>query len=338
MSNRQAIVLTTINPPTDPVIDLQKGYTDWRLVVVGDNKTPSDWKLGDVDFFSIADQRRSPFSLARVLPQNHYCRKNIGYLVAISGGAVRIAETDDDNTPRAWSIAEADQGVRAPLISGPEWYNVYTAFTEERIWPRGFPLEHLLSEDSHEVYARAQISEARCPVQQFLAEGDPDVDALYRLTVGKVDHEFRAGTLILDRGTMVPFNSQSTLWFEDAFTYMYLPSFVPFRMTDIWRSFVAQVCLWAHDFRLAYHGRGVHQDRNEHNLMNDFKDELQGYCRNIEIGEVLRSLDLSPSLQDSGSNLLTCYKALEKLGIVPSKEIPLVEAWVQDLADIRKGR
>ena len=36
------IVATTINHPTKALIALSQ-LTDWKLVVVGDRKTPSDW-------------------------------------------------------------------------------------------------------------------------------------------------------------------------------------------------------------------------------------------------------------------------------------------------------
>ena len=37
------IVITTINPPTKDVIKLSK-IKGWKVVVVGDTKTPADWK------------------------------------------------------------------------------------------------------------------------------------------------------------------------------------------------------------------------------------------------------------------------------------------------------
>ena len=44
-------------------------------------------------------------------------------------------------------------------------------------------------------------------------------------------------------------------------------------MTDIWRSFVAQRIAWANGWAILFHEPTVWQDRNEHNLMRDFRDE-----------------------------------------------------------------
>jgi hypothetical protein len=329
----RSLVVTTINRPTDALKALAVRFPEWRLIVVGDNKTPSDWSLDNARFLSMGDQKKMPFELAGLLPENHYCRKNLGYLASMSDGAVRIAETDDDNSPTVWPIDSATCSLRDRCISGIDWFNVYELFTNEPIWPRGYPLELLeKSRERAKMPGRqVPVQSASCPVQQYLAEGDPDVDAIYRLTIGKTDHKFVDGTVILDKGTMVPFNSQSTLWFREAYMYMYLPSFVSFRMTDIWRSLIAQVGLWAHGCRLAYHGRGVFQERNAHNLMRDFEDETVGYRRNAEIGQILKGLDLGPDWDESGENLVKCYRTLVKMDVVPAREIPLVEAWIHDV-------
>lgn len=329
----RSLVVTTINHPTNALKALAARFPDWQLVVVGDNKTPTDWSLGNSRFMSMDDQSRLPFALAGLLPENHYCRKNLGYLEAMRGGAERIAETDDDNSPTTWLIDSASTTLHDRQVSGVDWFNVYELFTSEVIWPRGYPLELLEVSRARAGAAGDRLPEvtAHCPVQQYLAEGDPDVDAIYRMTVGKTDHTFSDGTVILDKGAMVPFNSQSTLWFPPAYTYMYLPSFVSFRMTDIWRSFIAQVALWAHDSKLAYHGRGVYQERNAHNLLRDFEDEQIGYRRNSEMVQVLKALDLSPDWAEAGQNLLKCYRALHKMDIVSARELPLVEAWVHDV-------
>lgn len=321
---RGAIVVTTINEPTDAVRQLATLDGDWPLIVVGDNKTPSNFALDGARYISIEEQRASSSELASLLPENHYCRKNLGYIEAIASGVSAIAETDDDNRPYRWNLAEVSETIEGTLVSNGGWLNVYEYFTDERVWPRGFPLEKILEKTKVEGEEGSWIA----PIQQFLAAGDPDVDAIYRLVNGKADHQYRSGCIVLDKGTMTPFNSQSTVWYSRAFLYMYLPSFVSFRMTDIWRSFVAQVCLWADGGRLAYHGDGVWQDRNPHDLSRDFADESVGYLRNSEIVDELRALSLNGRPQD---NLRECYELLLSLGIVESREIELVEAWIGDV-------
>jgi len=113
---------------------------------------------------------------------------------------------------------------------------------------------------------------------------------------------------------------------------MYLPSFCSFRMTDIWRSFVAQRCLWADDKSLLFHQAEMHQERNDHNLMKDFSDEIDGYLNNAAIATCLKRTALDPG--DSAGNLLKCYKALVEGGFIPDSEIELVQAWNRDLRAI----
>jgi hypothetical protein len=226
--------------------------------------------------------------------------------------------------------------VEAPLLSVGGWANVYRYFTEANIWPRGLPLTEIRK--PLPAWDELAIARKRVAVHQFLAAGDPDVDAIYRLTIGREDHAFADRSLILDQGTAVPFNSQSTIWLEEAFPLLYLPSFVSFRMTDIWRSFIAQTCLWAAGLHVAYHGQGVYQERNAHDLHRDFSQEIVGYERNREILEVLSSLELSTGLSDMGDNLTQCYLALEGIGIVTDDELRLVEAWLRDISSLRDQR
>jgi len=321
------VVVTSINEPTQAVRELAAN-PNWTLLVVGDNKTPADWSVPSARFLPIGEQRASRWTLAGLLPENHYCRKNLGYLEAISHGAVVVAETDDDNLPGTWPPVRPQRRVVGTRIDHQGWVNVYPYFTEERVWPRGYPLQHVVSSFVRHPGVEGEWEAA---VHQYLASGDPDVDAIYRLTVGKVDHTYSPRALVLGAGATTTFNSQCTLWFPEAFPLLYLPSFVSFRMTDIWRSLVAQVCLWAQGDMLSYHGDGVTQLRNEHSLIRDFEDEVVGYLRNDEIARELLSLRLSGDREDVSANLVACYRKLHEINVVTAAELDLVHAWVADL-------
>lgn len=325
----RAIVVTTINAPTASLRELASRSDQWPLIIVGDNKTPRDWALNGAAFIGIDEQRERPFALQPLLPENHYSRKNLGYLEALSRGATTIAETDDDNFAHTWPPRDIEPNVEGVEISRQGWVNVYNHFTDERMWARGLPLQEIPRRIENSSELRVV---RRALIHQYLAEGDPDVDAIYRMTVGKTDHVFCDRIVILAPGCATPFNSQSTVWYQGSLPFLYLPSFVSFRMTDIWRSYVAQVCLWATNDRIAYRGKGVYQERNEHNLFHDFLDELVGYQRNAEIMAALLQLRLSKEPSDAGANLLGCYVELSRLGVVPSEELTLVQAWISDLA------
>jgi hypothetical protein len=102
-------------------------------------------------------------------------------------------------------------------------------------------------------------------------------------------------------------------------------------MTDIWRSFIAQRCLWELDLGVVFHGAEVAQERNQHDLMRDFADEVPGYTRNKELVGILETLSLSNDPDDVGMNLLHCYKPLVAAGFFDSNELDLVNAWLGDL-------
>jgi hypothetical protein len=331
MSRGKAIVITTIQPPTASVRRLAELRPDWLFVVVGDRKTPTDWQWPGVEYLSMETQERLG-EFARVLPPNHYARKNLGYLVAMRRGAEVIYETDDDNLPYDQLLATVEREVVGLRCEQFGWVNVYRHFTDVRVWPRGFPLELLNEsfESSLVVGAEARVA---CPVQQFLADGDPDVDAVFRLTQSQAIH-FRPGTLILGAGSYCPFNSQNTIWWDDAFPLLYLPSYVPFRMTDIWRSFVAQVCLYHAGHHLVFRGATVFQDRNAHDLLRDFHDEVPGYLNNRRIMQMLEALDLSSAPQDMGENLGICYRVLVEAEIIPQAELLLVDGWLTEIKRI----
>ena len=135
----------------------------------------------------------------------------------------------------------------------------------------------------------------------------------------------------LPPGQWCPFNSQTTWWWPDAYPLLYLPSFCSFRMTDIWRGFVAQRCLWELGAGLVFHPPEVIQQRNVHNLQRDFDDEVPGYVGNDRLVAALQALDLEPGVAGVGRNLLKCYECLVAENLIPNDELPLVNSWLEDL-------
>ena len=81
-------------------------------------------------------------------------------------------------------------------------------------------------------------------------------------------------------------------------------------MTDIWRSFVAQRCIWEIGGAVVFHSSTVRQDRNEHSLLRDFEDEVPGYLLNNRIRLALEALSLDD--KDMLRNVTRCYEALVK--------------------------
>ncbi len=329
-----SVVITTIQAPTESVLAMldQARSAGMDLISIGDRKTPEVTWPERARYFNVQQQSGLGFGLAGLLPLNHYARKNLGYLIAMSAGAKSIFDTDDDNAPLpAWRARSLTTNARQCLQSG--WINAYRWFSDAHVWPRGLPLDHA----RHLATAPplGAISALEAPIQQGLADGSPDVDAVWRLLMDQ-DIRFRDGdSVFLPEGAWCPFNSQSTWWFPAAYPLMYLPSFVSFRMTDIWRSFVAQRCLWAMGHGLVFHGPEMFQDRNPHNLMRDFEQEVPGYLGNEKIRQTLEALALSPGADAVSDNCHRCYAALVEVGLIPAQEMPLLDAWLRDLGSLR---
>lgn len=334
MPEKIALIVTSIAAPNAVLRQLADGCHehDMQFIVIGDEPSPTDFQLAGCRFYSLAEQRELEFSFARKCPTRHYARKNIGYLVALRDGASQIIETDDDNFPAAgfWNERQRRQSVK--VSEGAGWVNVYRYFTDANIWPRGLPLEHL--QTAIRDYDTLPAVDADCPIQQGLANENPDVDAIYRLAL-PLPQDFRADRRVaLAGGSWCPFNSQNTSWWRDAFPLLYLPAYCSFRMTDIWRSFIAQRIAWANDWAVLFHEPTVRQERNEHNLLRDFKDEVPGYLNNSLICEALGEIKIEPGVEHLGDSLRACYEKLVSMKLVGEQELGLVDAWLNDLKTI----
>ena len=217
-------------------------------------------------------------------------------------------------------------------ISARGWVNVYRLFSDELIWPRGFPLASIRDAGHSAAGLAATERQIEAPIQQGLPNGSPDVDAIWRLVLDH-DIEFqRRPSVVLQPGAWCPFNSQSTWWWPPAYALMYLPSTCSIRMSDIRRSFVAQRCLWEVGHGVVFHTAEVLQQRNLHDLMRDFHDELPGYTLNSELAAALQSLDLEAGPEAVTRNLRRYYQRLVRLEFLPQRELDLVDAWIADLA------
>jgi len=302
------------------------------FIVMGDTKSPAEFNLDGCDFWSVARQQTLPFELAKIAPTRHYSRKNLGYLLAIKNGVTELVETDDDNIPREEFWSEKQSDVKSHVFENTGWVNVYHYFTKSFIWPRGYPLEELQKKQTELSTLKNEI--IHCPIQQGLADENPDVDAVYRLTYPlPLSFELK-NKIALGKNAWSPFNSQNTHWFKEAFALMYLPSYCSFRMTDIWRSYVAQRIAWECGWSVLYHESTVWQERNEHNLMKDFEDEIPGYSNNLNICKELQALALKPGKEHIYENLIVCYQKLIEINVVGKEEITLLNAWIADLCKI----
>ncbi len=337
MTNSQIFtVLTTINSPDERVSDWMK-ITGNHTIVVGDKKTPSSWNHSKCNFTSLDEQLKSEFTTPSLLPENHYTRKNLGYLYAIEKGAQAIIDTDDDNFPifTQWNRLFSSNFDKYQLCNSEKilFKNIYSYFSnsDKPFWPRGFPLS-LINDEKSRINSNDILSTSAKNVGlwQCMVDGDPDIDAIHRL-IFKVTPKFlNKSALLMGTNNFCAFNSQNTIWLDtELFPLLYLPSTVSFRFTDILRGYVAQSVINTSSKNWGFYNATSYQERNDHNLMNDFCSEVSMFSNMEEIFQIIyQNCKTSNSIID---NLMDCYTSLSKKDFVKDEELRILNSWITDL-------
>lgn len=320
------IIITSIFQPTEAIQKFAQ-LKDYNLIVVGDNKSPENWHCNNVIYLSVKEQSKLNYNLVDVLPYNHYSRKMVGYLKAIQNYANYIIDTDDDNIPKSnWAFPSFNNEYEC-INENLGFVNIYQLFTDQKIWPRGLPLN--LINTSFHLNNSIAFKECHIGIWQGLADEDPDVDAIYRLTSDTECVFNERNPVVLSKGTICPFNTQNTIIRKELFPLLYLPTYVTFRFTDILRGLVAQPIMWLYDFQLGFCKATVIQKRNPHDFMKDFISEIPMYENCYKVIEIVESvISKNNSIEN---NLHIAYAALLKESIVTERELITLDAWLKDL-------
>ena len=296
----------------------------------------------NVMYLSPEQQELLGFQVLRHIPWNHFGRKSIGFLVAIKYGAEVIYDFDDDNHLTISSLGEVLNSPKTEcLTSDHHAFNPYPYFQAESegnksfVWPRGFPLDFINDAETQE----AKISECvpeqmqdRVAVLQSLADHDPDVDAIYRLTRPlPIYFKKRNSTIIPPRGTFTPWNAQAVILKKAAFFGLLLPVSVTGRVSDIWRSYITSRLLWDTEYYLGFSSPVVRQFRNPHSYMNDLVEEKDLYFKVDDLISMLLKWDgsgfdqLQKAYIDVVGNLVAG-------GFLEEIDLKLARAWCKDLS------
>jgi hypothetical protein len=302
-------VITTIQEPTKETKELVKKL-ERPLIVIGNKKTP-EYNLPGAKFYSLDDQKKLGFQVNNYLPVNSYTRKNIGYLIAMKNKSTAIFDANDDAAP-------CDGWVKRDIISKSveaieyKWTNVLKWFMYD-LWPSKFRVARINMLD----FALGDIKDGVYPIQYGMVDGDNwAFNESVPLSV-------RAGNWCL-------FNGRNTWWFPKAYPLMYLPSYCSSTLAEIWRSFVAQRCLWEMGHQvLFYTGHMFKSGRLS--SPEDIEEEIDGYSVDDKILSILSNLSLNG---DSCDNMRACYEALIKEYIIPDEEMYLIDAWINDINNL----
>jgi hypothetical protein len=272
---KKVIVTTTINPPTQ-AIELFQSMEDWELVVVGDLKTPSPYRLRRGTYLRPSDQHKYDPALSEAIGWNCIMRRNFGLLAAHDMGADIVALVDDDNIPYVHWGKELMVGREVEVT----WYETdlpafdpLGATNHPQLWHRGFPLQ--LVAQRH--YERMSARRVHVDFQADLWDGDPDIDAVCRMEHAP-ECRFDSVGFPIAANKPSPVNSQNTFlsgqMLKDYFLYPHIG-----RMDDIWAGYYAQSA----GYRVAYGRASVRQERNPHDPIKDMRAEYLGYENNLRL-------------------------------------------------------
>ncbi|KAI9031375.1 hypothetical protein DFJ74DRAFT_431747 [Hyaloraphidium curvatum] len=369
-------VLTTIFDVAEAARSFVAAAPNSSLVVIGDRKGPSSYNVSGgagVLFYSDKDQddpgKMGAFvDFAALMPYNSFSRKNLGYLKAIELGACLIWDFDDDNVltvPDLWAAyAKATHpGVPHTNLDGlfglrvrdgtkastaPRSLNPYAVLgPSSRLWPRGFPPEHISSRRANmepELVRLSPQAAQRIAVVQSAADGDPDVDAMYRLSQPSPKASFASSINVayVSRPFYAPYNAQATLHTSIAFWALYLPISVHGRVSDIWRSYIAQAIFHVCGFVVGFAKPWVRHDRTAHDFVGDMRAESDLYDLSARLIEYLGEWsDEQAALLKRGDGfgnplqmLEDIYIRLYERKVLEKSDVIGVQSWIRALSAV----
>jgi hypothetical protein len=275
------IVTTTINPPTLATIKYSR-KEDWTLIVVGDTKTPHyEYENLNCIYLSPEYQEKTYPELSDTIGWKSIQRRNIGFVEAYNRGADIVATVDDDNIPYDSWGTNVVVGETVEIDFYDTHLGVFDPLSvteHNQVWHRGYPIE--LVPFRKEVTYGGKLKR-KVLVQADLWDGDPDIDAMARLSIKPT---VKFGVQDAYGSTSIsPFNSQNTFLARDVIPYYSVFPHVG-RMDDIWGGYVLQ---YYFPNSVIYNKASVFQDRNVQDLITNLEKEIVGYRKTSEL---IRSL------------------------------------------------
>lgn len=347
---KRALVTTTIYPPHNLyqwASTLREGDV---IHVAGDAKTPHSQVRAILD--AITERYRiethyhveTEWEVDEAIGWNSIQRRNVAILEAMSDPDVGMITTvDTDNYPYGPDHLKIIETLLTDLTTIPliatdtGWFNAGRTL-DPPVTHRGFPIGRRYDESDIQL-SRADV---RIGVHASLWFGDPDIDAIERISMGP-DFEvqginaFMPSLYALDRDTWCPFNSQATTFRREMFPLMCVWPHVG-RMDDIWASYVARRVMDHLGYHVAYGVPFVRQARHPHDLVRDLRDELSGYQFTDRLTERLegvnlpdRSGDETPSPDEVIGCLAVIFRQLEDEPYVTTALRRFHEAWIHDV-------
>ena len=261
--------------------------------------------------------------ISRLILENDFNRKILGYIFAIEHGAKSIWDISEHVTPPV-VFAEFEKE-KEILTVCPHYTDIVINPFEcfgSFIRPRGFPKSYEMPNPK----PCMRKHKSRLGIIQVFDPKNVDADVLNENFKNKTTRfMFEPNSmfpLLIPNGVYAPINFHSSIWFLDAFENLYLPSTVSEEAADIWRGYLAQVLLQESGLELYYcpvysSKESVHlpykrpHPSGELNLKND------------KFVELLEDMRIRASELDMSST----YEELYVRGYVESKDLLLQHLW-----------
>ncbi|MEM4301932.1 MAG: hypothetical protein QW570_07525 [Candidatus Caldarchaeum sp.] len=304
MSVKAGMVVTTIYDleVMESYFDnfLKNGRLDQvQVFVIPDRKTPKqayercrDLHQRGMDICCPAIEEQEDF-LTKVgfppslIPYDSDNRRNVGFLMALERGVDFVISIDDDNF---CSLSEdffsehmvvCRNDFESTVVSSPNnWFNICSLIRvnhECPIYPRGFPYyaRHIQTEFT------LRQSQVQVHINEGLWLGDPDLDAITWLVLPTRALEFKGVSLVLDRNTWSPINTQNTALRREAVAaYYFVKMGYPLagmpnidRYGDIFSGYFVQACAKHLGGSIRVGSPILEHRRNTHHYLRDAMQE-----------------------------------------------------------------
>jgi hypothetical protein len=296
-------------------------------------------------------------AFVRSMPWDHLSRKNVGYVFALLHGAEYIFDFDDDvyvklddsGKPHELIPTESDpsemklESVNI-IMQGPKVFNHHPIMgaSVNQSWARGFPMEHIDNEYTQGKIAYQMDIPFASPrkdigVIQFLVDEYPDIDAMHHVKHPLPTMTFRPENVhpvLVPTHVYAPYNSHATIHTKNALWATLLPTTVPGRISDVWRSYFSQ-CIFADaGLELIFSPPTVVREYpNQDNIVQDnFHDEQDLYKKSGALIDFLSKWD---SIHDNiPERMKQLWIDLYEYGYIELEDVHAVQAWLGTLSQI----
>ena len=344
LNSNKWIVMTTFNPPSSFIINLTEKIEEWKIVVIGNNKTnDKKWNIfnssNKLVYIPSDKQKYLNYSILNYLKPNSFFRKCLGYLYSIEHGAKEIYEIDEDLEFDIKSILNKSYDNKYVSFAKRDdslMSNPYIHFGASTIWPRGFRINDIgkQMEIKFHIINSRNIS-LKPLIFQGLINNFPDIDSIFYLTriKNKNSYNFQISNsypLLYFPKNYIPINSKNTRYLYNIFPLLMFPINLDENIADIWRGYVMQCFAWRMEGVVIYFNNNCNKTLELKQEFNSIKDKKNYF-------ELNNFLELLNSFSDNNNDkdLLELYNnflnMLFENQMIEKLDIEIYKSFITDL-------